>query len=200
MNARLREGAGRLGAGLPHGRTLPEEQWRSRHRALVWLLWAHVVALPVVSLLYGFPLRDSLLDGATIAVLGVVALLRRGGRRAQSVVVALGLLTCSAVLVHITGGLIEAHFHYFVVVAALSLYEDWVPFLVAIGYVFLQHGLMAGVMDHDSVFNHGGSSWHWALVQAGFIAALSIALLANWRASESDRIAFRSLVETLEEG
>src|SRR3954468_23838114 len=200
MNARLREGAGRLGAGLPHGRTLPEEQWRARHRALVWLLLTHVVALPLVALIYGFPLGHALLEGAIVAVFGVVALLGVGDRRVRSVTVALGLLTCSAVLVHITGGLIEAHFHYFVIVAALSLYEDWVPFLVAIGYVFLQHGLMAGVMDHDSVFNHGGSSWHWALVQAGFIAALSIALLANWRASESDRIAFRSLVETLEEG
>src|SRR3954468_23623042 len=200
MNARLREGAGRLGAGLPHGRTLPEEQWRARHRALVWLLWAHVVALPVVALIYGFPLGHALLEGAIVAVFGVVALLGVGDRRVRSVVVALGLLTCSAVLVHITGGLIEAHFHFFVMVAALSLYEDWVPFLVAVGYVFLQHGLMATVMDEDAVFNHGGSAWKWALVHSLFIAGLCVACLANWRASESDRIAFRSLVDSPEEG
>src|SRR5262249_26571018 len=34
----------------------------------------------------------------------------------------------------------------------------------------------------------------------GFIAALSVACLVNWRASEAQRSAFRSLVETLEEG
>src|SRR6201989_3652298 len=87
-----------------------------------------------------------------------------GGRRAGSTVVALGLLTCSAVLVEITHGLIEAHFHFFVMVAALSLYEDWVPFLVAVAYVFFEHGLMATVMDHDDVFNHPRSAWKWALV------------------------------------
>jgi PAS domain S-box-containing protein len=198
MNAQrgLGDAARRLGAALPHGQTLPEEQWRARHRALVLLLWAHVVALPIVALAYGFSFGHALLEGLPIAVFGVVALLRPGGRRLQSLVVTFGLLSCSAVLVYITGGLIEAHFHYFVMVAALSLYEDWAPFLAAVAFVFLQHV----VMDPDWVFNHGGSSWHWALVDACFIAALSIALLANWRASESDRIAFRSLVETLEEG
>jgi PAS domain S-box-containing protein len=194
------EAARRLGAALPHGQTLPDDQWRARHRALVLLLWAHVAALPVVALAYGFSLGHALLEGSAIAVFGVFALLRPGGRRMQSLIVTFGLLSCSAVLVHITGGLIEAHFHYFVMVAALSLYEDWVPFLTAVGYVFLQHGLMASAVDHDSVFNHGGSAWHWAVVHALFIGALSVALVANWRASEADRIAFRSLVETLEEG
>jgi PAS domain S-box-containing protein len=193
-------GLRRLGSILPHGKTLPEEQWRARHRALVWLLWAHVVALPVVALLYGRSLGDALLEGAVVAVFGVLAELGLGGRRARALVVVFGLLTCSAVLVHITGGLIEAHFHFFVMVAALSLYEDWIPFLAAVAYVFLEHGIMAAFIDHDAVFNHPGSSWKWALVHSGFIAALSVACLVNWRASEAQRSAFRSLVETLEEG
>ncbi len=193
-------GLRRLGSVLPHGKTLPDEQWRARHRALVWLLWAHVVALPVVALLYGMSLPRALLDGAIVAVFGVVAELGLGGRRARALVVVFGLLTCSAVLVHITGGLIEAHFHFFVMVAALSLYEDWVPFLVAVAYVLFEHGIMAAFIDHDAVFNHPGSSWKWAAVHSAFIAALSIACLVNWRASEAQRSAFRSLVETLEEG
>jgi PAS domain S-box-containing protein len=196
----LRDAGRRLVAALPHGNTLPEEEWRARHRGLVWLLWAHVVALPVVAALYGFPFWKCIVDGAVIAVFGIVAELRLGGRRAQAEVVVLGLLTCSAVLVHITSGLIEAHFHFFVMVAALSLYEDWVPFLTAVAYVLLEHGAMAAFVDHDMVFNHPGSSWKWAFVHSGFIAALSIACLVNWRASEAQRGAFRTLVETLEEG
>jgi hypothetical protein len=66
----------RLGAVLPHGKTLPEEQWRARHHGLVLLLWAHVVALPIVALLYGFSLGHSLLEGSGIAAFGVLALLR----------------------------------------------------------------------------------------------------------------------------
>jgi PAS domain S-box-containing protein len=69
-----------------------------------------------------------------------------------------------------------------------------------VAYVFLEHGLMASVMDHHDVFNHPGSAWKWALVHSGFIAALSVACIANWRAAESGRVAIRSLVDTLEEG
>jgi PAS domain S-box-containing protein len=192
--------ARRLASLLPHGKSLPEAQWRTRHRALVWLLWAHVAGLPLVALLYGMSVPHALLEGGILAAFGVVAELRLGGRRAQSLVVVFGLLSCSAVLVHITGGLIEAHFHFFVMVAALSLYEDWVPFLCAVAFVLLQHGIMAAFIDHDAVFNHPGSSWKWAAVHSGFIAALSIACLVNWRASEAQRGAFQSLVESLVEG
>jgi PAS domain S-box-containing protein len=196
----LRDGARRLGAVLPHGRTLPDELWRTRHRWLVRLLWAHAIGLPIVALLYGRGWPAALIDGAIVAAFGVAAALRPGGNRTQSVVVALGLLTCSAVLVVITRGLIEAHFHFFVMVAALSLYEDWVPFLTAVAYVFLEHGLMASAMHHRAVFDHPGSPWKWAIVHAGFIAALSVACMAKWRAAEHNRLAFRSLVNALEEG
>ena len=185
---------------LPHGQTLPEREWRGRHRALIWLLWAHVVGLPIVALLEGAPLGEALADGAVIAVFGVVAELHLGGRRAQSLVVVFGLLTCSADLVHITHGLIEAHFHFFVMVAALSLYEDWVPFGIAVLYVLFQHAIMAAFIDHDMVFNHPGSSWKWAGIHSGFIAALSVACLVNWKLSESQRAAYLSLVQSLEEG
>ena len=68
----------------------------------------------------------------TPSFFAVVAQLRLGGRRAQSLVVTVGLLSCSALLVHITGGLNQSYFHFFVMVAALSLYEDWLPFAIAV--------------------------------------------------------------------
>jgi PAS domain S-box-containing protein len=188
----LRDGARRLGALLPHGRTLPDHQWRARHRALVWLLWVHAVALPVVALLYGRGVGSALLDGAIVAAFAVLAALRPRGRRVQSAVVTLGLLSCSAVLVHITHSLAEADFHFFVMVVALALYEDWVPFLVAVAFVFLEHGLLEDT--------HPGAPWKWALVHAGFIAAVCVTCLASWRAAESQREAFRSLFDALEEG
>ena len=113
---------------LPHGRTLPERQWQSRHRALRWLLWAHVAAMPVISLLFDQGLGAGRAGLRDVDVFAVLAQLRLGGRRAQSLVVTFGLLTCSALLVHVSDGLSEAYFHFFVMVAALSLYEDWLPF------------------------------------------------------------------------
>jgi signal transduction histidine kinase len=204
---RLVAGMHKVGGYLPHGRTLPEATWRRRHAGMVVLLWAHVVALPIVGLFYGYSIPHALLEGGIIAAFGILALLKPGGRRLQSVIVALGLLTCSAVLVHITGGLIEAHFHFFVMVGVLSLYEDWLPFLVSISYVALQHGIAAAFIDRESVFNHPGSPWHLAAVHSFFIAGLSIACVINWRESERQRKAVResehrqrSLLDALEEG
>lgn len=44
----------------------------------------------------------------------------------------MGLLTAAATMVDISGGLIEMHFSFFVIIVALTLYEDWLPFLLAV--------------------------------------------------------------------
>jgi PAS domain S-box-containing protein len=191
---------------LPHGRTLPEDRWRPRHRAMLALLWAQAAALPLVALAYGIAVPHALAEGAVVAAFALVASLGVGDRRMLTATVSLGLLTSSAVLVHITGGLIEAHFHFFVVVTILSLYEDWLPFLLAIAFVALHHAVGA-MLFADHVYDHEGGAVKWAVVHAGFIAALSLANLAVWRESERERRRtaaseerYRSLVESLEEG
>jgi PAS domain S-box-containing protein len=192
----LRDAARHLSAAIPHGMQLPEAQWESRHRALRWLLRAHIPAIFVISLLFDQGLTQALLDGATVTFFAVLAQLRIGGRRAQALVVTVGLLSCSALLVHITSGLNQSYFHFFVMVAALSLYEDWFPFAIAVLYVLIQQGITAEIVDYDEV----NSPWRWALVHSAFILALSLVCLATWRASERDRAAFRTLVDSLEEG
>ena len=109
------------------------------------------------------------------------------GRRGRTVLASVGLLSASAVLVHLSGGVIEMHFHFFVMVALVTLYQDWVPFLAAIGYVFVHHGLI-GALDADSVFNHfagRNQPWKWAGIHALFITGLSVVCLVTWRLSES---------------
>jgi PAS domain S-box-containing protein len=192
----LRDAARRLGAQLPHGRALPEGEWRARHRVLLWLLWAHVAAMPVISLLFDQGPAQAALDCATVAIWAVLAQLKLGGRRAQSLIVTIGLLTTSALIVHVSDGKPESYFHFFVMVAALSLYEDWVPFGAAVAYVLIQQGITAAIVDYD----RAESPWLWALIHSAFIGALSVVLLITWRASERNREAFRSLVESLEEG
>ena len=192
----LRDAARHLGAVLPHGGSLPEAEWQSRQRALRWLLWAHVVAIPIITLLFDQGLDQAALDLFTPTFFAIIAQLRRGSRRVQSLIVTVGLLSCSALIVHITGGLTQAYFHFFVMVAALSLYEDWLPFATAVVYVLIQQAVTAEVVDYDEA----NSPWRWGLVHAAFIGALSLVCLATWRASARDREAFRSLVQSLEEG
>ena len=176
----------RLSATLPQGRTLPEGAFRTRHRWMVALLWAHVAVLPVVSLAYGYSLPHSLVEGAIVGAFALATHVAHSGRRLQATLVTLGLLTCSAVLVHITQGLVEAHFHFFVMVTVLSLYEDWTPFLLSIAYVLVHHAGGA-LIDHQSVYQHDGEWLKWAAVHAFFITGLAVANVFVWRAAEQVR-------------
>jgi anti-sigma regulatory factor (Ser/Thr protein kinase) len=176
----------RLRATLPRGRTLPLPIWQRRHRWMVRILWAHVVLVPLVGIVYtGYGLGHSALHAIPIAIFAWLSLLPLS-RRQSSVLVALGLLTCSALLVHVTNGLIEAHFHFFVVVSILALYEDWTPYVLAFGYVVLHHGVF-GTLSPQHVYAHGGSAWGWAAVHAGFIGAAGVANLVSWRMNEEMR-------------
>ena len=144
---------------LPKGQLLPEHIWRRRHAAIVWLLWCHVPALFVFGLLQGQSVPHMLAEGGLIAAAAGFAGSERLTMTQRVVAASFGLITCSAVLVHLWTGVIEAHFHFFVMVGVLTLYQAWVPFLVAIAYVVLHHGLV-GVLAPASVYNHPDAVAH----------------------------------------
>ena len=176
----------RVRAVLPQGGSLPEGVWRARHRGIMIVLWGHAVGIPLFALARGFPVRHALLEGAIVPAVALLAGAPNLGRRGRTALASLGLLSASAVLVHLSRGVIEMHFHFFVMVALVTLYQDWVPFLAAIGYVFVHHGLI-GALDADSVFNHFAAHnqpWKWAGVHALFIMGLSIVCLITWRLNE----------------
>ena len=181
-----------LGDALPHSRMLPEKDWRRRHRVLLGLLWIHALALPIFGAARGYGPWHSLLEGAAVAIFAALAS-SRASRRVRACLVSLGLLTSSAVLVHFSGGAIEAHFHFFVMVSILTLYEDWIPFLVAFAYVLFQHGV-AGALDPASVYNHAAGAahpWRYAAIHGGFILCAGVANVVFWRLNEDVRHAAR---------
>ena len=51
----------------------------------------------------------------------------------------------STVVVHLMHGAIEGHFHFFAMIPVVALYEDWVPFGLAVGIVLMHHGLMGTI-------------------------------------------------------
>jgi diguanylate cyclase (GGDEF)-like protein/PAS domain S-box-containing protein len=171
---------------LPRGQTLPDGEWASRHRAMLWILWGHVIALPVFLFFEGFGVWGSIGPVLPLAVAASVGMLEGASRRARSVAVVFGLLTASAVLVYGWHGQIEAHFHFFVMIALLALYEDWLPFGLAVGYVAVEHGVL-GALDPHAVYNHGGNPWVWAAVHGGFVLAAAAAGVATWRLNEDTR-------------
>ncbi len=194
---------GRLLAALPSGHTLPADEWLRRHRTMLGLLWLHVALLPVYSSLSGDALPHALAEGALPGAFAVLATLLRGEahRGAAAAAVALGLLTSSAVVVHVADGLIEAHFHFFVVIVALTLYEDWQTFLLATAYVAAHHGL-AGALAPEAVFSHPAAQahpWLWAGIHAGFIAAAGGVAVVAWRFNEAVRERHRATERALGE-
>src|SRR3954471_260634 len=125
----------RLRDALPTGKTLPPEIWQRRHHAMTTLVWLHAAGLFVFGLARGYPAWHMVIDTLPIATFGAAASLQARSRRFRACMVSLGLLSSSAVLVHLSGGSTEAHFHFFVMVTVLATYEEWVPYLVAILFV-----------------------------------------------------------------
>jgi serine phosphatase RsbU (regulator of sigma subunit)/anti-sigma regulatory factor (Ser/Thr protein kinase) len=181
---------------LPRGGTLPAASWDRRHRGVLIVLWAHAVFIPLYALAMGYGPAHALAEGLIVPAAAVVAGMHGLSRRVQTVAASVGLLSSSAVLVHLSGGLIEMHFHFFLMVVVVSLYQDWLPFLTAVGYVFVHHGLF-GALDPETVFNHPAAinhPWKWAAIHALFITGISFASLVNWRLNEA-HLAQRQLAE-----
>ena len=171
---------------LPAGNLLPDDVWRQRHRVIVAVLWLHVPALVLFGVVMGQDVAHSAGEVALIAACALLASWERPGRTIRASVATLGLITSSAVLVHFSGGYVEAHFHFFVVLGVITLYQSWVPFLLALSYVVIHHGVLGAIVP-DAVFNHPDAwlnPWKWAFIHAGFILAASAAYLAAWRLNE----------------
>ncbi len=174
---------------LPKGQLLPEHVLRRRHHSICVLLWAHVPALFAFGMLYGnHSIVHVASDCALVALCGVGASSNRFRLKARIIAASFGLITCSAVLVDLWGGAIEAHFHFFVMIGVLTLYQDWTPFLVAILYTVVHHGV-GGVLDPGAVYGTGTVEarhpWVWALIHGGFVLAASVAHVVAWRTNEN---------------
>ena len=178
----------RLMAWMPRGQLLDGVAWEKRHQAIVVILWMHVVGLPVFALFREYSLSHALFEGAPLLVAAVLASWAPG-RRIRVIAATTGLLTSSAVMVHLSGGVIEAHFHFFVMIPLVALYQDWIPFLLSILYVLVHHGVLGGLVP-ATVFNHEAAvnnSWRWAAIHALFVSAASAVCLVTWRMNERAR-------------
>jgi PAS domain S-box-containing protein len=153
------------------------------------LLWAHVPIVLIFGLVRGFGLGRCLLAAGEVGAFAVFASKNRQSRTFISIVSALGLLTSSAVLVDLSGGSVEMHFHFFVMIGVLTLYEDWLPFLIAVAFVLVHHAVL-GALSPDSVFSEPAARAKpllWAAIHAFFVAAAGLVYIVAWRLNEDVR-------------
>ena len=159
---------------------------------MIVFLWVQMVGLGAYSALRGYGVGHIALDLLPLLAATGVAMSTAFSRRIRSGGAAFAMLTAAAIAVHISGGAIEAHFYFFVVIVVLSLYEDWLPFLLALGYVVVHHGVL-GTMNPSEVYAPGSPGiddpWGAALIHGAFVAAAGAASVLAWRLNEDVRVA-----------
>ena len=196
---------------IPRGARLTEAEFRSRHDALSLVLMLHLPAIGLLALLYpGAGSHQA--DGShcycgwvAIASMAWIIVLLLVGRFAASqavraVAVSTGLISTSVTLVHLSGGMTDVHLHFFVMVALVSLYQTWTPFLIAIGLVAVHH-LTMGLASPSMVFSDPRAREHpvpFALLHAVFILMECAALAYSWRFTERAEAARQAEAELLE--
>jgi signal transduction histidine kinase len=177
-----------LRAYVPTGNTLDDDSFRRRHRLLCWVLALHVPALFVFGLVRGHALVSLALALLVPTACLLVAQMVRHRRLAAFHVTA-GLVFCSYVLVEQSDGMIEAHFHFFVLIGLIALYQDWVPFLWDVVFTVLSHGVGSAV-DAASMFNHHAgqhSPWLWATVHGVAVLAACAGVIVFWKNTEIEQ-------------
>ena len=106
--------------------------------------------------------------GGAISSLPIVLALTRPGRPSTRYAVAVGQMLMGALLIHLTGGRIETHFHVFGSLAFLSFYRDWRVLVPATVVVAADH-FLRGLFWPQSVYGVlTASEWRW-LEHAGWV-------------------------------
>ncbi len=173
---------------LPRGNTLDEETFQRRHLFLCWVLGLHVPALIVLGVWQGYPLGHLLLEMTVPASCVVFGRMARNRRLAGFFITA-GLVFCSVVLVHLSGGAIEAHFHFFILIGLIALYQDWIPFLWNVLFTVLSHGL-GTVINAKLIFGHTAAQnrpWTWALIHGVAVLAACVGEIIFWKHTEREQ-------------
>lgn len=173
---------------LPRGNTLTDEAWRHRHRIVLWVLGVHVPGLLVFALLTRAS-WEVMLESLVVPLGCLVAASMMRGRRPASITAVVGLTWCSAALVVITGGSIEAHFHFFIIIGFIALYQDWIPFLWNIVFTVVSHGV-GSALPGIKIFNHPSaqaSPWLWSAIHGGAVLCACIGLVIFWWVNEQER-------------
>lgn len=187
-----------LSSLLPSGGELPEAVWSTRHGFLVWLTWFHALLIALIGPIFGYSwelsigaiFRDdtvlhTISEGLIVALFAFLGW-QVGSRKISATLVGIGLMSSSAIFVHLSGGYIELHFHFFVMLVFIALYQDWVPYLLSVVFVALHHGVL-GVLWPEGVFNHPAAlnaPWTWAGIHAFFVLWSCVGSAIAWRFNE----------------
>ena len=134
------------------------------------LTWAGAVSSPhvhVMAAVFG--------DGVLIS-LPLWLVFTRPGATVTRHVIAVAQMLASALLIHLTGGRLETHFHVFGSLAFLSFYRDWRVLMTGTAVVAADHflrGMYFPLSVYGTVF---GAEWRW-LEHGGWVVFIDFFLV-----------------------
>ncbi len=148
-------------------------QWLIAVGVALWLSphqWAGVVRQT------HFHVLAAVLLGSVIIALPVLLVLLRPGSALSRHVLGAGQMLMGALLIHLTGGRIETHFHVFGSLALLAFYRDWRVLVSATAIVAVDH-FVRGLLWPQSIYGVGsGADWRW-LEHAGWVLFIDVFLI-----------------------
>jgi two-component system, sensor histidine kinase and response regulator len=116
--------------------------------------------------------------GGIITAFPVVLAFVRPGATSTRHIIAVSQMLMSALLIHISGGRIETHFHVFGSLAFLAFYRDWLVLLPATVVVAADHWIR-GVYWPQSVYGVlSASPWRW-VEHAGWVIFENVFLVKS---------------------
>ena len=125
---------------------------------------------------------SAIILGGVIVSLPVAATLLRPAAAITRHSVAIGQALMSVLLIHLSGGRIETHFHVFVSLAFLALYRDWRVLITASSVVAVDH-FVRGIYWPRSVYGIvTASPWRW-LEHSAWVVFEDIVLVRACRQS-----------------
>ncbi|MGN6370787.1 MAG: response regulator [Phycisphaerae bacterium] len=120
----------------------------------------------------------AILLGGIISILPISLALFRPGLPATRYVISVSQVLWSALLIHLTGGRIETHFHIFGSLAFLAFYRDWRVLIPATLVVAADH-LLRGIYLPESVYGVLAASPWRSLEHAGWVVFEDVFLIAS---------------------
>jgi methyl-accepting chemotaxis protein len=131
-----------------------EIEYRARiNRYFIVLLIVHLPVFGIVAALFDSSILNTLLIASLIVSAPAVFQRLWPGRVATSVAMGIAAMQMSALLIHVSHGMIEMHFHVFVCLALLILTGSPVVLLAAAATIALHH-LLFWIILPASVFNY----------------------------------------------
>jgi two-component system sensor histidine kinase/response regulator len=114
--------------------------------------------------------------GFLIISLPVFLAFTQPGRPITRHIIAIAQMLISALLIHLTGGRIETHFHVFGSLAFLTTYRDWRVLLTGTVVVAVDH-ILRGFFWPESIYGvTAGAEWRW-LEHAGWVVFEDVFLI-----------------------